>query len=155
MVSAIVLLNSCAKETIHIDPSMPDAGFSFGGTTWNLIASTSIFYFGQEKYDMDLYILMPECAKDDTMTFNKNNTVTGSYGKLDCPNQDKNTNFGTWKLSADQKILEISSGAFNVVGTSSLKCDVIVLNENNLQIKYQTTANGITSTTTSSYKIVK
>lgn len=156
LASAIVLCGSCAKETVHVDATSADAGFSFGGTTWNLIASTSVFYFGQDKFDIDLYALMPECSKDDTMTFNKNNTITGSYGKLDCQNQDNNyTNFGTWKLSTDRKILEISSAAFNVVGTSLLRCDVIAINENNLQIKYQTTANGITTTTLSSYKRIK
>lgn len=156
LASAIVLFSSCAKETVYVDPAPADAGFSFGGTTWSLIASTSFFYFGQDKFDFDLYALMPECSKDDTMTFNKNNTITGSYGKLACQNQDNSyTNFGTWSLSTDHKILEISSAAFNVVGTSLLKCDVITLNENNLQIKYQTTANGITTTTTSSYKRIK
>ncbi|MFN0290749.1 hypothetical protein [Pedobacter helvus] len=156
LASAIVLFSSCAKETEYVDPAPADAGFSFGGTTWSLIASTSFFYFGQDKFDFDLYALMPECSKDDTMTFNKNNTITGSYGKLACQNQDNSyTNFGTWSLSTDHKILEISSAAFNVVGTSLLKCDVITLNENNLQIKYQTTANGITTTTTSSYKRIK
>ncbi|RZL34570.1 MAG: hypothetical protein EOO96_09360, partial [Pedobacter sp.] len=148
LASVIVLFGSCAKDTVYVDPKSADAGFSFGGTTWSLIASTSVFYFGQDKFDFDLYALMPECSKDDLMTFNKNNTITGSYGNLACANQDNSyTNFGTWKLSTDNKILEISSSAFNVVGTNMLKCDVLALNENNLQIKYQTTANGITTTT--------
>lgn len=156
LVIGIFLFSSCAKETVYIDASAADTGFSFGGTTWNLIASTSFFYFGQDKFDIDIYAMMPECGKDDTMTFHKNNTITGSYGKLACPNQDNSyTDFGTWKLSSDKKILEISSKAFNVVGTNMLKCEVLALNENNLQIKYQTTANGITTTTTSSYKRIK
>ncbi|WP_199120570.1 lipocalin family protein [Pedobacter sp. ASV28] len=152
---AILLFSSCAKETVHIDVTA-DTSFSLGGTTWGLIASSGVFYFGQDKYEIDIYALMPECSKDDLMTFNKNNTITGSYGKLDCPNQDNSyTNFGTWNLSADKKTLEISSAVFNVVGTNMLKCEVMVLNENNMQIKYQTTANGITTTTTSSYKRIK
>ncbi len=151
----MLLLGSCAKETVYIDPAA-DQSFSLGGTSWNLVAATSYFYFGQEKFDMDLYALMPTCAKDDLMIFNKDNTIIGSYGSLRCGNESTAyPDFGTWKLSSDKKTLEISSRAFNVVGTDMLKCEVLALNENNLQIRYETTANGLTSTTTSSYKRIK
>jgi|GEM_PF-3786174 len=152
---SLLLISSCAKETVHIDP-LADQGFSLGGTTWNLVAATSYFYFGQDKFDMDIYALMPECARDDLMVFNKDNTIKGLYGNLQCGNEPTNyADFGTWKLSQDKKTLQISSKAFNVVGTDMLKCEVLALNENNMQIRYETTANGLVSTTTSSYKRIK
>ena len=155
LASLIILLGSCAKETVHVDPGT-DAGFSLGGTNWNLIASTSVINFGQDKMEIDLYAMIPECGRDDLMIFHKNNTVTGSPGKLECPQNYSNYgDFGTWKLSEDKKLLELSSKAFNAVGSDVLKCEILAMNETNLQMKYQTTTNGIVSVTTSSYKRIK
>ncbi len=156
LIIGILLLSSCAKETIHLDANGTDAGFSLNGTTWGATASTSYFFIGQEKFEYDLFLLVPACGKDDKITFNANGTITGDYGPLTCdPTQTGKINFGSWKLSADKKTLEVSSSFLSSTGTSMIKSEVLVMNDNNLQIRYKTTANGIESTTTTTYKRVK
>ncbi|NCA86640.1 MAG: hypothetical protein EOM83_13910 [Clostridia bacterium] len=56
----------------------------------------------------DLYSFMPDCVKDDFMTFNENGTVVDDEGATKCEPTDPQTESGTWEFMTDETQLRMT-----------------------------------------------
>lgn len=159
LISTVILLSSCAKDTFYLTPG-EDTGSGGGGggtstaalegTKWKMTA----LLFGQEiagqKVELDLFKDADDCSKDNIMSFEKQGVFIYDEGPTKCESGDPQQEKGKWVLSADKKKLTLTSSALND-DPDPITYDVVVTNSKlTLSVKetITVTAEGQTITTT-------
>ena len=158
LVSITILLSSCAKDTVYLEPGEITGGGGGGGTSTASLEGTkwkmTALLFGQEiagqKVELDLFKDAEACSKDNIMSFEKQGVFIFDEGPTKCVSSDPQQEKGTWSLSADKKKLTLTSLALND-DTDPITYDVVVTNSKlTLSVKetITVTAEGQTITTT-------
>jgi hypothetical protein len=81
----------------------------------------------------DLYSFMPDCVKDDFMTFNENGTVVDDEGATKCEPTDPQTESGTWEFLTDETQLKMTYDGIAQV------FDIETLTDSMLKLSYTDT----------------
>ena len=115
---------------------------------WHITSSSSVVAYpapiGTQTFD--LFAMIPACQRDNRYTFNSDNTVTTDEGATKCNASDpQQKTGGTWAFLNNDTQFQVVDGSNSVSG------DILVLDNSTLTLRYTTTANGIQSTTTTSY----
>jgi hypothetical protein len=108
-------------------------------------ANEAILTTGSQQ-TVNLYALLQSCEVDNLFTFNTDHSVTIDEGPTKCSSSAPQvTTTGNWTLQNGGAKLNLTSPAIN------LTSDVLTMNSTTMIIRYVTTANGIQSTTTTTY----
>ena len=116
---------------------------------WLITSSSSIVQFPSPigNQTVDLLATFPACQQDNLYIFNQDGTGTTDEGATKCSSSDpQQKTAGSWALINNDTQLTVSDGS----GTS-VTADIQTLDNTTLMIKYVTVANGITSTTVTTY----
>ncbi|MDQ8003678.1 MAG: lipocalin family protein [Pedobacter sp.] len=157
LISASILLNSCAKDTYYIPA--PDINETGGGasskalenTKWKLTAETSLIEGDGPNYTRNDFLEYDECELDDIVIYKPNSIVAMDQGAEKCFSSDPQlADVGTWTLSADQKTLTIKGTDGNVFDLT-FKATVLQLDATTLKYQYFYIINNVKTTTTSTY----
>jgi hypothetical protein len=95
LIMLMVIFSSCQKDIVFVPGSGPGNGSGGGsgsgagtsilsGTTWKIVASTSVIEDSGSSFDFDLFSLFLSCQKDNTVTYNANFTATSDEGATKC-----------------------------------------------------------------------
>lgn len=162
--AGILLISSCQKDIVFPEGSGPGSGTSpkpgstannaLAGKSWKMTASVATIEDNGFSMEVDLLALLPPCSLDDVITYNADGTCTQNQGASKCdPSAAQSQTGGKWVLSNDKKSIELTFPAY--MGLSSLKADVLQLDEQTYKISYVTYINGPKSTTVTTYTRVK
>jgi hypothetical protein len=141
-----VLFSACKK-----DDSTSASGGKKGSLTtgkWRITSSTSVIEYPAPigTQTVNLFSSIQPCMQDNLYIFNSDGTNTTDEGATKCNTSDAQTkSSGTWQLLNSDTQLKVTEGSNTVTG------DIQTLDNSSLVLKYVTTANGIKSTTTTSY----
>jgi hypothetical protein len=160
----ILFITSCQKDIVFVPGSGPGNGSAGGtknpsadglsGTTWKIVASTSVVEDNGMSFDVNLFDLFIPCQIDNTVTYNANFTATSDEGPTKCdPSTPQTQTGGKWSLSSDKKTFVVDFPLY--MGMSSLSSEVLQLDNNTFKIRYVTFVNGPKATTTTTYSRVK
>lgn len=108
---------------------------------WQMTALTSdpaFDWFGTPV--TNVYAQLPACIKDDLTVFKTNGTVNFDEGPSKCETNDPQTTSGTWALSADEKVLSVTTDG----ETESWNIDE--LKGSTFKAKYEVEEGGLTYT---------
>jgi len=163
LVSSSLLIASCKKDTSNDDPtgvqsttsstSSTSGGSTTSGTnpnptvtktdlitgkTWKLTAATvSPKMQGME----DMFAMMEDCEKDNTIKYNKDKSVVMNEGAQKCDMMDPQTKTGAWTFSSDEAVLTVDGKNYTLVNLSS----------NQLKTSYKMDMSGTAYTITMTY----
>jgi hypothetical protein len=140
--SVILILSSCKKNSDS--PNSASAILISG--KWQITASTSTFTIAGDNQTVDIFSSLPSCVQDNYYIFNSDGTGTTDEGATKCDDSDpQTTSNGNWQLlNNDTQLQAGDTGA-------EITADVKQLDNSTLVLEYETVANGITSTTTTTY----
>ncbi|MBK8565841.1 MAG: lipocalin family protein [Saprospiraceae bacterium] len=139
---AILSMTSCEK-----DKDKESTSDALTGGNWKLTALTSdpaIDWFGTPV--TNVYAQLPACIKDDITIFKTNGTVNFDEGVSKCETNDPQTTSGTWALSADEKVLSVTTDG------ETESWSIENLEGKNFKATYEVTQDGLTYTFTVGYK---
>lgn len=123
LLGLLLMTASCKKDSDVVKPA-PDSSdtgaassLACAGKNLRLTALTfdpAIDIDGDGKPDKDLLNFMPECARDNTINFEKGGKLSGSEGAKTCPSADDDNSpasYGpsTWTYDKATKVVRIVS----------------------------------------------
>ncbi len=126
LVSAAILTASSCKKDDDEQKSKTDLITSGSWKVTNMIVDPPIVMEGMEF--SDLFAFMPDCAKDDFMTFHSDGTVVNDEGASKCDAGDPQTSTGTWSFNDAETQIIMQEDQGNVA------YDLINLTDTNLEI---------------------
>jgi lipocalin-like protein len=141
--SVILILSSCKKDSNS--PNGVSAILISG--KWQITASTSVFTIAGDTQTVDNFSLLPSCMQDNYYIFNSDGTGTTDEGTTKCDDSDpQTTSTGNWQLVNNDTQLQ----GGDITGTE-VTADIKQLDNSTMVLEYTTDANGISSTTTTTY----
>jgi hypothetical protein len=141
-----VLWVSCKKDEERV--SMRTEIITKG--KWQLAALSASTKAGGETTITDVYLTMPECAKDDLMSFNLDGSVLLEMGELKCDPDAGDTYTGiTWDFKDADTQLELTDTA----GVHLY--DIISLSDTGMVLQVVETVENVRTTTTTRYRHIK
>jgi hypothetical protein len=141
--SVILILSSCKKDS----DSPKGASAILTSGKWQITASTSVFNIAGAPQTVDIFSSLPSCTQDNYYIFNSDGTGTTDEGATKCDDSDpQTTSNGNWQLLNNDTQLQ----AGDITG-AQITADIKQLDNSTMVLEYTTEANGITSTTTTTY----
>jgi len=141
--SVILILSSCKKDS----NSAKGGSAILTSGKWQITASTSTFTIAGSTQTNDIFSLLPSCVQDNYYIFNPDGTGTTDEGATKCDDSDpQTTSNGNWQLLNNDTQLQ----AGDITG-AQVTANIKQLDNSTLVLEYTTEANGITSTTTTTY----
>ena len=145
VVIVLAIVTSCSKNSSNSGNSS-DSTAAYASATANLTASAWKYDTSGLDTNNDGKIdqggdttVVPLCERDDSWTFNKDNTGVANTGTLHCKVGEAQTTSFTWSLSSDVKTLKAS---FNPVLQAGV--NVLLLDANHLSVSRDSTLLGVT-----------
>jgi len=139
----VLYVVSCKKEEKR--PSMRTEMITEG--KWQVTALGSDSKVNKQTTTTDLYVTMPDCMKDNLLTFNMDGSCTTDEGEQKCDPDAPQTYGGvSWKFMTADTQLELTDTSGSIV------YDILSLNDTGLVLQYVKEVEDATITTTTKYR---
>lgn len=119
---------SCDNDNKKEDPAPTGKTALLTSKKWRMIAYTTLQ--DGATTSTDVYVVLPECFKDDFLKFNADKTSTLNEGEIKCKSDSPQSVSTTWDFNSDQTQL--------IIANAPAVADILELSSSTLKLQYKT-----------------